>query len=1031
VRLSYWMSFFILLFLHLNISAQVPDFKFRHLTVKDGFSVDDFGALCRDHRGFLWVATYAGLNRYDGHHVTIFRNNPDDPHSIAAITITNIVEDSLGQIWVGSINGFVSRYDYATNSFTNFNLKSPTDSSYFRSAQTCFLFACVNDVWVLRNDRLYHFDRKSNQFISFDTTKLISRVGKTNFNAFAISPDKKIYFRLHSELMVMNSDGSNLHYYFSDTADSHFFNTLLVSGLCAETSGNIWFSEWKRSHSYYYSKSDHSFQDLFPGIDPLASNVVTGFVPYNEHWMIGSTYASGLWLIDRDTKKIVKYYHYDPQDPYALSTVAINYTLLDNQGTLWVSGTGLNYFNPVNFQFRFIPKDPRPVPDYKRTTFMDACEDSDHHLWFGEFIGGVNEYFPDSSHLLRYSYRSKDVKVMNNNSVYTLFNFDRNHLMVTFQNGISLFDLRTKQISDTLHFPGEAGILSQHSTVRILRDKNGNLWLATARNGILLFNPKTNVYTHFCNEASDAKDRTSGEWISQMATDSKGNIWVTAKEYYGVMKINPDSLAVKSFPFSSALFQKTGTGLLYDMAVDGDSVLWLGTWGYGLLKYEIATGKITIYDVSKGLCNNIVSSMALDHRHNLWISTPNGLSNFDTKKKRFRNFFAADGLPQEDLGNFTYCAMNGKIYIGAADGVVEFDPDSLLQTLPPPSTIIASVLVNGKEMSGIQSTKNIDLSYSQRNVSFEFNAINFFDPEHDQYSYRLVGYDHEWNNAGSREYAAYTNLPGGDYTFEVRAANIDGVWNSAPTSIQLHIDTPFYLRWWFFVLIVILASAVLYLIYRIRLNRLLAIERIRTHISRDLHDDVGSALSSINIWSEVAEHQLKSDPDKSEEYLKRIHNSSQNMLDTMSDIIWAINPINDTVEKLLARMKHYAAEMLEPKNIHFDFTVSDQVKKVPIPMQYRRELYLIFKEAINNAAKYSEANKISVSITANRHRLAMDIRDNGKGFDLEDKSRGNGLRNMRARAKNMNAEINFASSPEKGTQIFLHQRFTRSGEVTN
>ncbi|MFI5135512.1 MAG: sensor histidine kinase, partial [Chitinophagales bacterium] len=223
--------------------------------------------------------------------------------------------------------------------------------------------------------------------------------------------------------------------------------------------------------------------------------------------------------------------------------------------------------------------------------------------------------------------------------------------------------------------------------------------------------------------------------------------------------------------------------------------------------------------------------------------------------------------------------------------------------------------------------------------------------------------------------------------------------------------------------------SILYLVYRIRLNRLLAIERIRTHISRDLHDDVGSALSSINIWSEVAGNEMKKNPERSEEYLKRIHNSSQNMLDTMSDIIWAINPINDTVERLLARMKHYAGEMLEPKNIKFEFAVADEIKKVSIPMQYRRELYLIFKEAINNAAKYSEANKISVHITANRHRLTMDIKDNGKGFNIEDKSRGNGLRNMRARAKNMKAEIKFSSSPGEGTQIFLHQRFTRSGEV--
>ncbi|MFI5135688.1 MAG: DUF5074 domain-containing protein, partial [Chitinophagales bacterium] len=757
------MSFFILLFLQQKISAQVPDFKFRHLTVKDGFSTNDFGALCRDSHGFLWSASYTGLNRFDGHHVTIFRHNPDDPHSIATNTITNVVEDSVGDVWTGSANGFVSRYDYSTNSFTNFNLKLPGDSSYFRSAQSCVMLGCGNNIWVLRNSRMYHFDRATQKFFPFDTTKLISRIERSPYATFAVSPDKKIYFRLHSELMVMNGDGSNLHFYFTDTADSHFFNTLLVAGLNADASGNLWFSEWARSHTYFYSAQEHSFKDISPGIAPLASNVITFFVPYSDRWMIASSYADGLWLIDRDTKKIVKYFRYDPNDPSALSSVGINFTLLDKQGTLWVAGTGLNYFNPLNFQFRFIPKDPRPNPFYKLTNFTDACEDSSHHLWFGEFIAGISEYFPDSFRLVRYSYASKDVRAENNNSVYTLFNLDRNHLMVSFQNGISLFDLRTKQISDTLHFPGEAGLLSQHSTIKILRDKNGKIWFATARNGLVVYDREKNSYQRFYHDAPDLRNRLPGDFISQLVVDTKGTIWVTAKEYYGMIKINPDSLTVTSYPFPANLFQKASTGLLYDMVADGDSVLWLGTWGYGLAKYEISSGKITIYDVQHGLCNNVVGSMTLDHHNNLWICTPNGLSNFNTKKKQFRNYFSADGLPVDDLNNFIYGASNGKIYIGVNDGIVEFNPDSLMQTPPAPNTRVSSLLVNGKELTGYNSTQRINLSYSQRNVSFEFNAINFFDPEHDQYSYRLVGYDENWNNAGNREYASYTNLPGGDY----------------------------------------------------------------------------------------------------------------------------------------------------------------------------------------------------------------------------------------------------------------------------
>src|SRR4029077_20565004 len=161
----------------------------------------------------------------------------------------------------------------------------------------------------------------------------ISRFQPSIYPAIGISPDKKIYFRIHSELMVMNSDGSNLHLYFDDVSVSRFFDTLTVSGVCPDASGNIWFSEWGHSHTYFYSVHDHSFKDLNPDVAPYASNVITFFVPYSDRWMIASSYANGLWLIDRNTKTIVKYFKFDPANPLALQTVGINYSFLDRQGT--------------------------------------------------------------------------------------------------------------------------------------------------------------------------------------------------------------------------------------------------------------------------------------------------------------------------------------------------------------------------------------------------------------------------------------------------------------------------------------------------------------------------------------------------------------------------------------------------------------------------------------------------------------------------------------------------------------------------
>ena len=209
-------------------AAQTPDFKFRHLGVKDGFSTDALTAIFKDSRGFLWASSFDGLNRYDGHHVVIYRHQPNDPKSIAENGTNVIAEDSLKNIWVGCENGFVSRYNFETNSFTNFDLKSPADTNYFFGKQTCFVYSCAGNIWAFHNNEFYHFDFASEKFIFYDTSDPDSRVGAAKYFCIGISRNQKIYFRNHGELEVMNANGSNRHHYFRDSSDARFFNTQIV-----------------------------------------------------------------------------------------------------------------------------------------------------------------------------------------------------------------------------------------------------------------------------------------------------------------------------------------------------------------------------------------------------------------------------------------------------------------------------------------------------------------------------------------------------------------------------------------------------------------------------------------------------------------------------------------------------------------------------------------------------------------------------------------------------------------------------------
>lgn len=332
---------------------------------------------------------------------------------------------------------------------------------------------------------------------------------------------------------------------------------------------------------------------------------------------------------------------------------------------------------------------------------------------------------------------------------------------------------------------------------------------------------------------------------------------------------------------------------------------------------------------------------------------------------------------------------------------------------------ITSLRVNGKNyISDLK--KPLQLKYWQPNFSVEFSSMNFIDPQLDHFYYKLKGYDKDWNDAGNERFANYTNIPGGNYTFLVKVQNSAGIW-SKPAELQVHIDTVFYKTWPFILSCIFVSIALLYVFYSYRINQIKKIYLLRTNIARIFHDEIGSTLSSISLRSEMAEMKMKSQSGEVKEIVG-IRTDARNLVELMSDIVWTINPLNDNMEQLMVRMQNFATEILAQRNIELSFTVDKKVISKKLPLAARRDIYLIFKEAINNAAKYSCAASVTVEFTLNREELIMLIKDDGKGFDSQKKLHGNGLVNMNARAKEIGAALAISSEHGKGTTIIFRFR---------
>jgi signal transduction histidine kinase len=318
----------------------------------------------------------------------------------------------------------------------------------------------------------------------------------------------------------------------------------------------------------------------------------------------------------------------------------------------------------------------------------------------------------------------------------------------------------------------------------------------------------------------------------------------------------------------------------------------------------------------------------------------------------------------------------------------------------------------------------VRLNHTQNSITIEFAALSFLQRDKIVYYYKLKGLNKEWIRTDRQLTANYTLLPPGEYTFMVMCENADGVESKSITSLVIYITPPFWRTWWFMTLVVMGIAVVIYIIHRLRVNRLLAMEKVRTRIARDLHDDMGSTLSTINILSTMAKMKVHKDTGKTEEYLEKISDNSSRMMEAMDDIVWSINPMNDNMQKITARMREFATGVLEAKDIDFTFRVDQQVQELKLDMEARRDFFLLFKEAVNNLAKYSQCDKASIDIAVQKSKLMMKISDNGIGFDMNNTDGGNGLINMQKRAQSLKGKLLITSKKQMGTDVKLEVPLT-------
>ena len=985
---------------------------FRITGIEDGLSQGMINGMAQDSTGFMWFATKDGLNRYDGYHFTVFRHNESDSTSLADNFVACLFVDRQGRLWAGTSGDGLDEYDPASESFIHFR----TDARHHLSLANENIVSLSQDhrgiLWVGTNHGTYLLNPGKDNNPSSSSLTLID--SSLNHSLCLQNGDVLLYgqslVRYRFQPGGLTRTQEDLQAVYPNIRKN---SAQAISAIYEDT---------LRHTLYYFSYSCISKQYEESGAIRIL----------NQSPAIHSGYFSGSiamdnkgnlwlcdfnWLIQLDTAT-GKMTHLLQGDKNLVSlNDKINGVFKDQLGNLWVGTKGfgilqyswrkalfhsvreesVGFLGPLrnghillgtigNFLYEFLPADgwvSQRIPDSITWREMNPL-----------FRGGVADMavqdpygriWITKSNLMAYDPLNHTLTSFSNARpfAFPLLLADSNHLWVGYDSGVSLLNTQNGVWSN-YPCPFVSGNAPYRFMEAFYQDPSGILWIGSTA-GVLRFNQATR------------------EW----------------KQY---KKIPGDSTSISN-------------RVIFTICPDpaNRDMLWLGTNGGGLNGLNTRTGKSVNYNEQDGLANNVIYGILSDGAGNLWMSTNRGIARFNLEKKVFTNFNINDGLLSDEFNRGAFCrGGDGMLYFGGVNGFNYFDPAIINQERGAGKVRLTQLHVNNQEVNfktfnrflrtPLYMASSLKLDYAHNMFSVDFSSMNFDGNNSMVYEYFMDGLDRHWIRTNENHSATYTNLAPGTYTFRVRARSNPLESPGPETTLQITVMPPWYMTWEFRISMLLLLALAVYGLFRLRLQQVVQVERIRNRIARDLHDEIGSTLSSISLYSEVADSMVKEKAPEVRGMLQQISDSTTSMMEAMSDIVWTINTQNDRFNNIINRMRALAVEILEAKNCALEFTAPDSLDRLELNMEQRKNFYLIFKEAINNTAKYAEAKKVTVHLSYQHRELSMEITDDGKGFDLRAHADGNGLKNMAARAAQLQGHLEIESMPGKGTHIRLRFR---------
>ncbi|MDH5367707.1 MAG: ATP-binding protein [Cyclobacteriaceae bacterium] len=1003
------------------------DLSFRHYSIEHGLSQVTCMATLLDSNGFLWIGTQYGLNRFDGYTFKVFHNNPQDSTSINDSFILSLFEDSKGNIWVGT-NGGLSLYNAKTESFINFQHVDNNVESLCNNQVWNIIETKDGNLWVGTDNGLDLFDYNNNTFVHYkhDDDNPNSISGNKIRSIFEDREGRLWIGTQNNGLNLFNNSNQTFKNFQYDENGSISSSQNYIKAINEDKLGNLWVGTENGLLIFDKSKNEFNHKKLY-----LKNNNITSIVMNSDSSLWVGSWFNGLYIFNYNSHSFINYKNSD-SDNSSISSNRIMNIIEDDCGNKWIgtNNNGLNYFDQKNTLFEYKKHKNNNINSLSNNFVRCFAEDRDGNYWVGTSGGGLNKFNIKDKSVKHFTYSGNNYKSISNDAIRNLVIDRQGDIWIgTNGSGLDVFHENSQTFEHYIHNMSDSSSISSNfiQTMTIL--KNGNIMIGT-REGLNEFDMKTQTFhriTFLNSETSPLISNTIWSFLE----DRNGHYWIGTQK--GLVVFNPQTHLYKYFLNDKNDNSSINNNYIKTIHEDQSGNIWLGTYA-GLDLFIPENDSFKHFDKKDGLSNEVIYGILEDDEGNLWMSTNDGINKFNTKTNTFIWFSAEDGLQGQEFNTGAYHkGLSGKMYFGGVNGFNVFYPKEIQENTIIPSVVLTEFLLFNKPLDindttvlnkSINEIDKIILEHDDYIFGFEFSALNFRQPEHNQFAYKLEGFDENWTYTDYKyRRATYTNIPSGTYEFKVKASNDDGYWNEEGVSVTIQILPPWWLTWWANTLYIIIPICLFILFYKLRVSvlktqkinledqvkirtiqlleqkeelkinneRLLELNEEKDGILDIVAHDLRGPFNRIQGLTQLLTINKKVDSDQME-YIEKINSSISHGCQLIRDLL-DVHSFNQEslhieevdIEKLLAELKEHTLQEIDKKQQNL---IIKSTLKNSLVYTDRMLLWRLLENLLSNASKYSPQRKtIIISVTKKNGDNIFSIKDEGLGFSDEDKEK--------------------------------------------